>query len=205
MFLKFLPLSFLKGAKMLRLFLSSGIGLVLLVLIVAPVASQTMDSIVSVARHGEVNLKAIDSSGTLVTTYWSSPPEGYWRLVGNIPELASRPATAPFVAISANQRALNPAMHCALTANGDFYWEVPLEDWIFLGNIGEDSEHSPNGNFVALCTGAGLQAVTDMGEHYQFIGSYVTAKWEYVSSIPESVGVVSTETESFGKLKTMFR
>jgi len=183
--------------------------LVLSGFLTAPVISQTIDPLVSIASFGGSNLKAIDSAGNLVTTYFPSNPPGNWRLVGNIPEMASRNATAPFVAISADRNATtlspNANTHCALTADGDFYWEYPQPEWQFLNNIGESSGRAPVGIFIALCPGGRMQAITDMGEHYELVGGFINGAWEYLSSIPEDLGVVSTESQSMGDVKSLFR
>lgn len=168
--------------------------------------AQSIEPIVDVSRLGELNLRAIDSAGNLLATYPSSP-SGTWALIGNIPTMAGRPTAAPFVAISERYRPTtlspDPYFHCVLTANGDVYAESGGAVWSFTANIAEAASHTPAGSFVAICTGAGLNALTDRGERYRSNGDLVT--WEYIDSIGDTAGVVSTATSSIGSVKSAFR
>jgi hypothetical protein len=171
------------------------------------VQAQTIDPLVDFARYGTTNLKAIDAAGNIFTTYFPTNPVGTWRLIGNIPSMANRGATSPFVAIcesyTPTRLAPDPTVHSVVTADGEFYAETFDGTWAFCADITSAAGRPATGPFVALASGNGISALTSAGERYR-AGNDRTV-WEFVDSIPAGIGAVPTTKSAMGSLKALFR
>jgi len=181
--------------------------MILILLVVFSVApgslAQNIEPIIHIgAANAGGEFVAITSSGDIF--YWTQH-YNEWQAHGNIPDLAGRPATAPFVGTS---YLYTSTINCdfnnisALTSDGDVYVWRSVNGWEFFGNISESSGRPALGEFVSLTNSLFACAITDLGEAYALDG---LGAWQFLDSIPADTGVVTTNPESMGDVKSMFR
>ena len=171
----------------------------LLLLLAMPAAAQQVGSFVDIAQNGETSSGAFALTVDGYLFQGVNSPDNTWTYLGSIPDLAGRPATAPFVALANWIGYDAPA---ALTSAGEFYYFMG-NYWHCDGTIGDLSGHQTQGEFVALERTAYIRAISDDGDIYRW--NYVVPEWLFECNVAEAAGVVITKPQSIGGVKVLFR
>ena len=161
------------------------------------VSAQTQ--LVGVTHYGDQVLLAVAETGDWFSQDFQQPS---WALRGNI--FVSSGSSGNTDVVAFENLDWNGNRPTVLTTNGAwFQMNVTNSGWDKMGNVGTDSGHSPNGAFIDMGVyGATLVAITVNGDWYE---KTPLSAWGFVANIFETSGVVGTESQDIGSLKSMFR